>query len=58
MADQECSLFLLEKAGVSTLPGSAFGPGGEGHLRISFARRRAGDIDDALALMRAALAKL
>ena len=58
MADQECSLFLLDKAGVSTLPGSAFGPGGDGHLRISFARRRAGDIDDALALMRAALAKL
>lgn len=58
MSDQECSLFLLEKAGVSTLPGSAFGPGGEGHLRISFARRRAGDIDDALELIRAARATL
>ena len=56
MSDQECSLFLLDKAGVSSLPGSAFGPGGEGHLRINFARRHAGDIDDALERIRAALA--
>lgn len=57
MTDQQCSLFLLEKAGVSTLPGSAFGPGGEGHLRINFARRHASDIDDALEQMRVALAR-
>ncbi len=28
---------LLEKYGVAMLPGSAFGPTGEGHIRISFA---------------------
>jgi aspartate/methionine/tyrosine aminotransferase len=28
---------LLDRAGVITIPGVAFGAGGEGHLRISFA---------------------
>jgi aspartate aminotransferase len=34
--DAALSRFLLETAGVQTVPGSAFGPGGEGHLRINF----------------------
>jgi aspartate/methionine/tyrosine aminotransferase len=42
---------------VSTLAGSAFGPGGEGHLRINFARRKAADIDTAIERMREAGAK-
>jgi len=54
MTDQECSAFFLEHAKVSTLPGSAFGPGGEGHLRINFARRKAEDIDEAMRRLRAA----
>mgnify|MGYP001608038154 CR=1 FL=1 len=29
---------LLEKVQVATVPGSAFGPSGEGHLRLSFGR--------------------
>ena len=29
---------LIDEAGVGAAPGSAFGPGGEGHLRICFAR--------------------
>ncbi len=29
--------YLLEQGGVACLPGTAFGPGGEGHLRLSFA---------------------
>ena len=32
------ALDLLEKARVALVPGIAFGPSGEGHLRISFAR--------------------
>jgi len=28
---------LLNKAGVAVLPGTAFGPGGEGYLRFSYA---------------------
>ena len=35
-ADVEVSEFLLEKARVQTVPGSAFGPFGEGHVRINF----------------------
>ena len=32
------ALRLIDEAGVGAAPGSAFGPGGEGHLRICFAR--------------------
>jgi aspartate aminotransferase len=32
---------LLEDAGVATLDGASFGPGGEGHLRLSYASSRA-----------------
>jgi len=31
---------LLGEAGVAVLPGTCFGPGGEGHLRLSFAASR------------------
>jgi aspartate aminotransferase len=33
----DVSRFLLEEAGVVLVPGSAYGPGGEGTLRVSFA---------------------
>ncbi|NPV70746.1 MAG: pyridoxal phosphate-dependent aminotransferase [Firmicutes bacterium] len=33
----EFAMTLLEKTGVATVPGRAFGPSGEGYLRISFA---------------------
>lgn len=37
---------FLEEAGVATVPGSAFGPGGEGYLRLSFAAKE-GEIEEA-----------
>ena len=37
MTSQECADHLLYKAGVATLPGTAFGPYGEGYLRFSYA---------------------
>lgn len=37
MTSLEASEFLLESAGVGLVPGSAFGPSGEGYLRLSFA---------------------
>ncbi len=37
MSSVEFTKGLLEKYGVAMLPGSAFGPTGEGHIRISFA---------------------
>jgi aspartate aminotransferase len=58
ISDQECSRFFLDNAKVSTLPGSAFGPGGEGHLRINFARRNASDLDTAIERLIAARAKI
>lgn len=37
MSSQECADHLLYKAGVAALPGTAFGPNGEGYLRFSYA---------------------
>ncbi|HEC81719.1 MAG TPA: pyridoxal phosphate-dependent aminotransferase [Thermoplasmatales archaeon] len=37
MKSDELAEILLEKIGVATLPGTAFGPGGEGYLRFSYA---------------------
>jgi len=39
---------LLEEAGVVTLPGTGFGPEGEGHLRLSYANSQA-NLREALA---------
>ena len=47
--------WLLNEAGVAVTPGAAFGPGGEGHIRLSFATSRE-VIDEALHRMAAALA--
>jgi aspartate aminotransferase len=46
--------WLLANAGVAVTPGSAFGPGGEGHVRLSFATSR-DVIQQALHRMAAAL---
>ncbi|UCF13458.1 MAG: pyridoxal phosphate-dependent aminotransferase [Thermoplasmatales archaeon] len=37
MNSQDCAEHLLYKAGVAILPGTAFGPYGEGYLRFSYA---------------------
>jgi len=37
MNSQECADHLLHNAGVASLPGTAFGPYGEGYLRFSYA---------------------
>ena len=37
MSSQECADHLLYNAGVATLPGTAFGPYGEGYIRFSYA---------------------
>ena len=34
---KELADYLLEKSGIAVLPGTAFGPGGEGYLRFSYA---------------------
>lgn len=37
MSSLACAMWLLDKARTSTVPGSGFGPNGEGHIRISCA---------------------
>lgn len=37
MSSQQCADHLLYKAGVAVLPGTAFGPYGEGYIRFSYA---------------------
>ena len=37
MTSKECAEHILYKAGVAVLPGTAFGPYGEGYLRFSYA---------------------
>jgi len=37
MSSQECADHLLYNAGIAALPGTAFGPYGEGYLRFSYA---------------------
>jgi len=37
MSSFDCTMWLLDKARTSTVPGSGFGPHGEGYLRISYA---------------------
>jgi aspartate/methionine/tyrosine aminotransferase len=53
----EVARYLLEEAGVATLWGTAFGPGGEGYLRLSYANS-VENLRDALEGMETALAEL
>lgn len=49
--------YLLDEAGVAVLPGTAFGPGGEGYLRLCYANSME-NIQIGLARMAEALARL
>ena len=40
MKSEEFAEWLLEKAGVVVVPGTAFGPNGEGYIRISYATKK------------------
>ena len=49
---QRLAFDMLERVGVALVPGVAFGPTGEGHLRMSFGREEA-DINEAFSRMKA-----
>ncbi|KXA90924.1 hypothetical protein AKJ63_00590 [candidate division MSBL1 archaeon SCGC-AAA259D18] len=53
----DLSKYLLRKAGVATTPGSAFGPGGKKHIRLSYANSLE-KIRNALTRLEKALQKL
>jgi aspartate aminotransferase len=57
ISSEDMAAYLLEKAHVAVTPGSAFGPSGENHFRISYACSRR-DIKEGMARMKDALAKL
>jgi aspartate aminotransferase len=46
--DQQFAERALDRAGVAIVPGSVFGLGGEGRVRIAFGRQAASDIERAL----------
>lgn len=53
MSSDEAAEYILEKTHVVTAPGSAFGPDGEGYIRICYASKYE-DIEEALRRMREA----
>jgi aspartate/methionine/tyrosine aminotransferase len=52
---RDVAIRLIDEANVGLAPGSAFGAGGEGHLRLCFARK-AEDLDEAVRRLSRALA--
>jgi aspartate aminotransferase len=57
LSSSELATLLLEDAGVATLPGTAFGPEGEGYLRLCFSTSEEG-INEALARIADVAARL
>jgi aspartate aminotransferase len=57
MRSEDMAAYLLEKAHVAVTPGNAFGPAGEGKIRISYAASRE-EITEGMNRMKKALAKL
>lgn len=57
MPSEDLAAHLLEKAHVAVTPGSAFGPSGEGHIRISYAASRK-DITEGMQRIKKAMASL
>ena len=53
----DMSRYLLDQARVSTIPGSAFGEGGEGHVRVVF-KTNVKEIERGLHRIAEALSKL
>ena len=54
-SSRDVAIRLIDEANVGLAPGSAFGAGGEGHLRLYFARK-AEDLDEAVRRLSRALA--
>ncbi len=56
-SSEEASRLLLQQAGIHSVAGSAFGPSGEGHIRLVFACTAA-DVRDGIERLRAAIQQL
>ena len=55
--DDQLAMRLLREHGIATVPGSAFGAGGAGHIRISYAASEA-DLEAALRALAACGAEI
>ncbi|MEN8209265.1 MAG: pyridoxal phosphate-dependent aminotransferase [Candidatus Fermentibacteria bacterium] len=51
MNAQNAAMYLLDEYGIGTIPGSAFGESGEGHLRISFGCLSDEELEPAMKLL-------
>ncbi|NOQ21379.1 MAG: aminotransferase class I/II-fold pyridoxal phosphate-dependent enzyme [Candidatus Aegiribacteria sp.] len=51
MKAQDAAMYLLDEYGIGTIPGSAFGESGEGHLRISFGCLSDEELEPAMKLL-------
>ncbi|MBN2607911.1 MAG: pyridoxal phosphate-dependent aminotransferase [Candidatus Fermentibacteraceae bacterium] len=51
MNSEEAAMHLLDEYGIGTIPGSAFGPAGEKHLRISFGCLSREELDPAMEIL-------
>jgi len=51
MSAHNAAMYLLDEYGIGTIPGSAFGESGEGHLRISFGCLSDEDLEPAMKLL-------
>jgi aspartate aminotransferase len=54
VGDGDAAVIRLAKAGVIAVPGSAFGPGGKEHIRLSYASSRE-NLEEALRRMKGVL---
>lgn len=57
ISSEEMAMYLLKQAGIAIVPGTSFGPAGEGFIRISYANSY-DQIEQAMRRMAGALAKL
>jgi aspartate aminotransferase len=57
ISSEKMAEYLLKEAHVAITPGSAFGPAGEGHFRLSYAASRQ-DLIEGMGHMKKALGKL
>ncbi len=51
LSSMDAALYLLNEYGIGTIPGSAFGESGEGHLRISFGCLSDEELEPAMKLL-------
>lgn len=55
LSSKDLAMHLLEKAAVATVPGTAFGPGGEGFLRLCYGSASMASLEEGMQRIRRGL---